>query len=225
MLLILGSTISLALDSPRNDPSSELEATLSLLDVVWTAAFTCEMLLKVIAYGFVGGKGTYLSSWWNSLDFSIVTASLLTLAADALPQFAFLQPLKTLRILRVLRPLRLVARDPGMKLIVGSLAQAMPDCVNVVAVVLAIQAIFAILGMQLFMGQLGACTDPTIFTIDECHLPFSPPSPPPSPFPPPLPPPPPPPPPAPLPPLPSPPPLPPPPPPHPPPARPHLPPL
>jgi hypothetical protein len=61
MLLILGSTLSLALDSPRNDPNSELEVTLSLLDVVWTAAFTCELLLKVIAYGFVGGKGTYLS--------------------------------------------------------------------------------------------------------------------------------------------------------------------
>jgi len=41
-----------------------------------------------------------------------------------------------LRILRVLRPLRLLQRDPGMKLVITSLIKTMPPGVDVTAVVL-----------------------------------------------------------------------------------------
>ena len=64
-----------------------------------------------------------------------------------------LRPLRTLRVLRVLRPLRLVSQHAGMKLIVSSLAEVFPQMLNVMAVIAAIQTIFAILGMQLFMGR------------------------------------------------------------------------
>jgi hypothetical protein len=99
------------------------------------------------------------------LDFVIVCVSFLVLLAE---HFPVLKPLKTLRILRVLRPLRLVSRNPGMKLIVTSLAKAAPAVSNVFGVVFALQLVFAILGMQLFMGELSSCTNPSILTKDEC---------------------------------------------------------
>ena len=57
----------------------------------------------------------------------------------------------------------------------ASLFQALPAVSNVFGVVLAFQLVFSILGMQLFMGALSSCTDPTISTIEACHAPPSPP--------------------------------------------------
>ena len=52
-----------------------------------------------------------------------------------------LAPLKNLRVLRVLRPLRLVARNAGMRLILTSLYKALPAVSNVFGVVLALQLV------------------------------------------------------------------------------------
>ena len=50
--------------------------------------------------------------------------------------------------MRALRPLRLVSRNPGMKLIVTSLVKAMPAVANVFGVVLTLMLVFSVLGMQ-----------------------------------------------------------------------------
>lgn len=99
------------------------------------------------------------------LDFFIVNVSLVCLFAEMFPT---LRPLKSLRILRVLRPLRLLARDPGMRLIIELLFKVMPSVSNVFGVMLAIQTVFAILGLQLFSGSFGSCTDPSITLASEC---------------------------------------------------------
>ena len=165
---IVASSVCLAMDSPRLDANSELAATLRSLDLVWTALFAAELLLKVIALTFCTGPHAYVRSPWNLLDLAIVCVSFLVLLAEVFP---VLHPLKTLRILRVLRPLRLVSRNPGMKLIMTSLAKALPAVSNTMAVIFAFQLVFAILGMQLFMGALSQCTDPTLPTRELCHPP------------------------------------------------------
>ena len=91
--------------------------------------------------------------------------SLLVLLADSIPQ---LRPLRVLRVMRVLRPLRLISRNAGMKLIITSLFKAMPAVSNVFGVVLALQVVFAIIGMQIFSGTMGSCSDPSILTREEC---------------------------------------------------------
>lgn len=102
---------------------------------------------------------------WNILDFFIVLVSYIAFLAQLFPQLA---KLRSLRILRVLRPLRLVARNAGMRLIIRSLLAALPDVSNVLGVVLTFQVVFAILGLQLFMGMLATCTDPALTTQSEC---------------------------------------------------------
>ena len=79
-----------------------------------------------------------------------------------------MQHLRVLRILRVLRPLRLVSRNAGMRLIITSLFKALPAVSNVFGVVLTLQVVFAIIGMQLFSGAMSACSDPSLLTRDEC---------------------------------------------------------
>ena len=163
--IILASSVCMALDSPLNDPDSPLEITLRQLDLVWTLLFTLELLLKSIARGFACATDSYLSSAWNQLDLGIVCVSWLVLASEVFPP---LEKLRALRVLRALRPLRLVQRNLGMRLIVTSLIKALPEVADAFLVVFALQSVFAILGMQLYMGSLGACTDPSLTTEVTC---------------------------------------------------------
>lgn len=48
--------------------------TCTLCRYLFLAAFTIEMSLKIVAYGFVIGPGTYLRDHWNQLDFLIVVS-------------------------------------------------------------------------------------------------------------------------------------------------------
>ena len=122
----------------------------------------------MVAFGFCSGERAYVKSPWNLLDLMIVTVSILVLLAEFFPVF---EGLKVLRVLRVLRPLRLLARNAGMKLIIVSLFKCAPAVSNVFGVILAFQLVFAILGMQIFMGRLGSCTDETILLQEACHSP------------------------------------------------------
>merc|ERR1719409_636375 len=113
-------------------------------------------MLKIIAYGFAFTPKAYIKDGWNILDFVIVMISIAGLFAELFP---VLGKLKSLRILRVLRPLRLLNRIASMKLIITSLVQTLPSVLNVTGVVVVFHLVFAILGMQMFGGKFGACTD------------------------------------------------------------------
>ena len=68
-----------------------------------------------VRYRYAHGVRTYFGSTWNILDSVLVTSALLGLLAIVFPQLEFLT---TLRILRTLRPLRLLMRDPGMRVVI-----------------------------------------------------------------------------------------------------------
>ncbi len=54
------SSILLCLDSVRLDPRSPLGVALDVFDYFFCVLFVLEMLLKVIAWGFIGGKVPFL---------------------------------------------------------------------------------------------------------------------------------------------------------------------
>jgi voltage-dependent calcium channel L type alpha-1D len=75
--------------------------------------FTAEAGAKIVVYGLAFGKGAYIKSPWNVLDFmTVVVGNLLTLIGDASANFS---SLKSLRTLRALRPIRMASSWPGMK--------------------------------------------------------------------------------------------------------------
>jgi hypothetical protein len=169
LLVILASSVSLAMDSPLLDPSSATAALLTSTNYIFTAIFVAEMLLKIIAYGFAFTERAYLKEGWNQLDFFIVVISVAVIAAEVL-DIPALAPLTSLRVLRALRPLRLIGRIESMKLIVATLIRSIPAVVNVALVFLFIQAVFAILAMQLFAGTFAECSeDHTIKGKHHCE--------------------------------------------------------
>jgi hypothetical protein len=184
LLLIVAACGCIAADSPRLDPASDQAWWVSTVADATTLFFTVEVGLKIIALGLIDTPNAYLKDGWNILDLVVVLASLSTssLAVASIPQ---LRQLYAFRALRVLRPLRLVEKQPGVRLILFALLKAMPAVSSVIAVLMAFQVVFAVLGMQLFMGALGSCSlDPTAnytacAALAGAELPAFPPAPPP----------------------------------------------
>uniref|UniRef100_A0A915LMI4 Ion transport domain-containing protein n=1 Tax=Meloidogyne javanica TaxID=6303 RepID=A0A915LMI4_MELJA len=76
---------------------------------IFMAIFCIECVLKVIAFGFVMHKGSYLRSGWNIMDFIVVVTGVLTMMPFS-PSGGDKSEgvdLRTLRAVRVLRPLKL----------------------------------------------------------------------------------------------------------------------
>jgi hypothetical protein len=178
--LILVSSICLALDSPLNDPTSALTLNLQIFNIVVAILFFLEMMIKAVALGFVSGnmsiwnprdffssgKESYLHSPWNILDF-VITIILMIIVIDEVTPGST-PALRALRILMVFRPLRLIRRHAGMKRIINSLAKVMPAILEIFGIFLALHLVFAVCGMDLFMGKLAYCSDPSILTKAEC---------------------------------------------------------
>lgn len=177
LVLILISSINLALDEPRVSVCSELPSSdpgncialgswLSYSDMVITALFMLEMVLKMIALGLWAPKSAYLQNPWNVLDFVIVGISILSLALDAMA--SRLKALRSLRALRALRPLRLVSRYPGLKLVVNAVISAIPKVKNVLLVNFMFLVLLAIVGLQNFSGGTSYCNDSSIADKVDC---------------------------------------------------------
>ena len=120
-----------------------------------TIAFTIEAAIKIIAAGFAfAGKTSYIREPWNILDFVIVLSALLGVIAGDAIQVSFI---KALRILKILRPLRIIARNKGLKVAIASLGRSIPAIVNLQVVVLFFVFLFAILQTTLLSGQFYMC--------------------------------------------------------------------
>jgi len=115
--------------------------------------------MKIIAFGFIQGKNSYLRDRWNLVDFSLVIASLADIIITVLSKndLRALSLLKILRIMRTLRPLRAINKAPGLKLVVTSLLSSLKPIGNTVLITIAFFIIFAILGVQMFKGKMYYC--------------------------------------------------------------------
>jgi len=78
-----------------------------------------------------------------------------------------------IRVIRVLRPLRSLSVIPGMRRLISALLQALPALGNVVILQLFVFAIFGILGIQLFGGNMNRRCRLTEFPVrlpvDDLH--------------------------------------------------------
>lgn len=102
-LLIVVSSIVVAIDNPLRDPDSTAGRALAAVELVTTILFTVEFLLKVCASGFYFMPLAYLRDPWNVLDFVVVLVSVSQLFSGSGPRLA---GLRSLRAFRALRPLR-----------------------------------------------------------------------------------------------------------------------
>eukprot|EP00818_Percolomonas_sp_WS_P004549 CAMPEP_0117439440 /NCGR_PEP_ID=MMETSP0759-20121206/2566_1 /TAXON_ID=63605 /ORGANISM="Percolomonas cosmopolitus, Strain WS" /LENGTH=1994 /DNA_ID=CAMNT_0005231155 /DNA_START=388 /DNA_END=6369 /DNA_ORIENTATION=- len=145
MVCIVLNCISLAMTNPGN--SDQLVYILSTVEWVFTGIFSLEMIMKIIALGFILHPASYMRNPWNVLDFVIVSLAFF----QVIPS---INNYSALRSLRALRPLRSIRGVPGLRIIVNSLLQSIPPFINVLVLLFFSFGIFGILGVQLFRGVL-----------------------------------------------------------------------
>jgi RsiW-degrading membrane proteinase PrsW (M82 family) len=107
-LIVLGSILQLCYHWQEPDDEGYNSVFNNLFEPVFTAFFTLELILKVIAWGFFVEKNSYLRDPWNWLDFVVVISALV----------GFILPgssLSFLRVFKVLRPLRSLNKVPQMR--------------------------------------------------------------------------------------------------------------
>ena len=76
MAFIFLSSVKLAVDTYFVIGGSDtVSSVFAQIDLAFNVLFITECVIKIIAYGFVFCKGSYLRDYWNILDFSIVVAS------------------------------------------------------------------------------------------------------------------------------------------------------
>ncbi|KAG2440696.1 hypothetical protein HXX76_003554 [Chlamydomonas incerta] len=155
MLMILISSVMLALDRPTLDPASPMAEAVKIIEWTINILFAIEMIMKMLLKGFIWHRDAYWRNGWDILDGLIVITSLVSMAA---PSIAFF---RTLRLLRVLRPLRMVSRVRGMRMVVETLIMSLPAVANVLLFGGFMFGIFGILGTQLYMGRTSRCNQNT----------------------------------------------------------------
>ena len=132
--------------SPASGTRGAGNAAIEKSELVFTAVFTAEMLIKMLASGILLEKNAYLKDGWNVMDFAVVVVSLVSLVPGVGSNAS------ALRVVRVLRPLRTVSVLPGMRTIIGTVIRAIPMIGNVILLCVFFFVVFGILGLQLFKG-------------------------------------------------------------------------
>uniref|UniRef100_A0A8B9YF80 Sodium channel protein n=1 Tax=Bos mutus grunniens TaxID=30521 RepID=A0A8B9YF80_BOSMU len=117
------------------------------VEYTFTGIYTFESLIKILARGFCLEDFTFLRDPWNWLDFTVITFAYVT-------EFVDLGNVSALRTFRVLRALKTISVIPGLKTIVGALIQSVKKLSDVMILTVFCLSVFALIGLQLFMGNL-----------------------------------------------------------------------
>ncbi|XP_026207010.1 sodium channel protein type 4 subunit alpha B isoform X1 [Anabas testudineus] len=139
MLTILTNCVFMTMSDPP--------AWSKVVEYVFTAIYTFEAMIKILSRGFCIGDFTFLRDPWNWLDFMVISMAYLT-------EFVDLGNVSALRTFRVLRALKTITVIPGLKTIVGALIQSVKKLGDVMILTVFCLSVFALIGLQLFMGNL-----------------------------------------------------------------------
>ncbi|XP_051987465.1 voltage-dependent T-type calcium channel subunit alpha-1H-like isoform X1 [Xyrauchen texanus] len=134
-----------------------LEEALKYCNYVFTIVFIIEALLKLVAFGF----RKFFKDRWNQLDLSIVLLSIMGIMLEEIKMNAALpiNPtiIRIMRVLRIARVLKLLKMATGMRALLDTVMQALPQVGNLGLLFMLLFFIYAALGVELF-GKL-KCND------------------------------------------------------------------
>ncbi|KAM9133109.1 voltage-dependent L-type calcium channel subunit alpha-1D isoform 3-T3 [Pangshura tecta] len=165
LLAIFANCVALAVYIPfPEDDSNSTNHNLEKVEYAFLIIFTIETFLKIIAYGLLLHPNAYVRNGWNLLDFVIVVVGLFSVILEQLTKeteggsHSGGKPggfdVKALRAFRVLRPLRLVSGVPSLQVVLNSIIKAMVPLLHIALLVLFVIIIYAIIGLELFIGKM-----------------------------------------------------------------------
>jgi len=111
----------------------------------FTSVFTLESIFKIIAFGLIFGKNTYLKDPWNWIDFLVVITSLISLSP-------IIGNVSVIWTFRLIWPLKSIKRMPSMKLLINTLLNSIRSLGEVFAFAFFFYVVFSILGISLWSG-------------------------------------------------------------------------
>ncbi|XP_045146292.1 voltage-dependent T-type calcium channel subunit alpha-1I isoform X1 [Echinops telfairi] len=139
-----------------NQPMS-LETALKYCNYMFTTVFVLEAVLKLVAFGL----RRFFKDRWNQLDLAIVLLSVMGITLEEIEINAALpiNPtiIRIMRVLRIARVLKLLKMATGMRALLDTVVQALPQVGNLGLLFMLLFFIYAALGVELF-GKL-ICND------------------------------------------------------------------
>ncbi|XP_042248120.1 voltage-dependent T-type calcium channel subunit alpha-1I isoform X5 [Thunnus maccoyii] len=135
-----------------NQPHS-LDLALKYCNYFFTSTFVLEAILKLIAFGF----RRFFKDRWNQLDLAIVLLSVMGITLEEIEISSALpiNPtiIRIMRVLRIARVLKLLKMATGMRALLDTVVQALPQVGNLGLLFMLLFFIYAALGVELF-GEL-----------------------------------------------------------------------
>lgn len=144
LIVILINSIVLGLQTfPSIDNS--IGGVLNVIDLICIGIFIAEMLLKMIAYKFLG----YFKSAWNWFDFIIILTSVLSGLA-VLSSMRILRVFRVFRSLKGLRGFKMISSLKPLQAIISAIGKSLPGISWTAMLLLVIYYIYAIIGVTQF---------------------------------------------------------------------------
>ncbi|XP_054860127.1 voltage-dependent T-type calcium channel subunit alpha-1G isoform X6 [Amphiprion ocellaris] len=128
----------------------ELDEALKICNYIFTFIFVLESVFKLVAFGF----RRFFKDKWNQLDLAIVLLSIMGITLEEIEVNASLpiNPtiIRIMRVLRIARVLKLLKMAVGMRALLDTVMQALPQVGNLGLLFMLLFFIFAALGVELF---------------------------------------------------------------------------
>ncbi|XP_026875216.2 voltage-dependent T-type calcium channel subunit alpha-1G isoform X2 [Electrophorus electricus] len=127
-----------------------LDEALKICNYIFTIVFVLESVFKLVAFGF----RRFFKDRWNQLDLAIVLLSIMGITLEEIEVNASLpiNPtiIRIMRVLRIARVLKLLKMAVGMRALLDTVIQALPQVGNLGLLFMLLFFIFAALGVELF---------------------------------------------------------------------------
>ncbi|XP_071318079.1 voltage-dependent T-type calcium channel subunit alpha-1G [Trachinotus anak] len=128
----------------------ELDEALKICNYIFTLIFVLESVFKLVAFGF----RRFFKDKWNQLDLAIVLLSIMGITLEEIEVNASLpiNPtiIRIMRVLRIARVLKLLKMAVGMRALLDTVMQALPQVGNLGLLFMLLFFIYAALGVELF---------------------------------------------------------------------------
>ncbi|XP_056643693.1 voltage-dependent T-type calcium channel subunit alpha-1H-like isoform X1 [Diorhabda sublineata] len=165
LLAILINTLSMGIE--HHNQSEILTHVVEVTNIIFSAIFAIEMLLKIISEGPFG----YISNGFNVFDGIIVVLSAVELIRNCTSDLHTDSGLSVLRTFRLLRILKLVRFMPNLRRQLFVMLRTMDNVAIFFSLLILFIFIFSILGMYLFGGKFCVYIDDNGTTRDcSCDL-------------------------------------------------------
>lgn len=162
-LAIATSSLLLAFQDPFKKDKI-LERNFDIVDHAFTLVFLVEIILKAIAYGLVlGHKKCYLRDPMNVVDTIVVVIAIFRFFLG-LAGIDFV----TFRMMRAVRVVRILKLSNDLKEVINCLFNSIQKICHFLLLYLLINYAYALVGVQLYKGQIGTCSNDSFYDKYIC---------------------------------------------------------